>query len=283
MVNVVDANMQRPSVADKRRAFRALHERGCFVLPNPWDIGSARMLQHLGFPGLASTSTGFAWASGLPDYAVNRMEVLRHLTALCRAVDIPVNADFESGFASDPEGVAASVRLAVDTGVAGLSIEDRNLDGAPDELYDVPEAVKRVRAAREAIDSSGADVILVARTEILLIDSSATGTAIDKLAAFAEAGADCLYAPGVQKRDDIAALVRAVSPKPLNVVMSAPGLTVAELADLGVGRISIGGALARVAWAAAIGAAEKIKGGSFDGLAGGTPGTRLNGIFGQFD
>src|SRR5580704_12832741 len=164
MVNEMDTKLQRPSVTDKRRAFRALHQKGCFVLPNPWDIGSARMLQHLGFPGLASTSTGFAWASGLPDYAVNRMEVLRHLTALCRAVDIPVNADFESGFASDPEGVAASVRLAVDTGVAGLSIEDRNLDGAPDELYDVPEAVKRVRAAREAIDSSGADVILVART-----------------------------------------------------------------------------------------------------------------------
>jgi 2-methylisocitrate lyase-like PEP mutase family enzyme len=283
MVNVVDTNIQRPSVADKRRAFRALHQKGCFVLPNPWDIGSARMLQHLGFPGLASTSTGFAWASGLPDYAVSRTEVLRHIAALCRAVDIPVNADFESGFASNPEGVAVSVRLAVDSGVAGLSIEDRILDGSPDALYDMPEAVRRVRAAREAIDSSGADVILVARTEILLIDPSAIGTAIDKVAAFAEAGADCLYAPGVQKPDDIAALVRAISPKPLNVVMSAPGLTVAELADLGVRRISIGGALARVAWAAAIGAAEKIKSGSFDGLAGGTPGTRLNGMFGQFD
>lgn len=275
--------MQRPSVTDKRHAFRALHQQGCFVLPNPWDIGSARMLQHLGFAGLASTSTGFAWASGLRDYAVSRTEVLRHLTALCRAVDIPVNADFESGFASDPEGVAVSVRLALDAGVAGLSIEDRKLDGAPDELYDMPEAVKRVQAAREAIDSSGTDVVLVARTEILLIDSSAIGAAIDKLAAFAEAGADCLYAPGVQKPEDIAALVRAVSPKPLNLVMSAPGLTVAELADLGVRRISIGGALARVAWAAAIGAAEKIRGGSFDGLAGGTPGARLNGMFDRFD
>jgi 2-methylisocitrate lyase-like PEP mutase family enzyme len=283
MVNAVDANMQRPSVADKRRAFRALHQQGCFVLPNPWDIGSVRMLQHLGFPGLASTSTGFAWASGLPDYAVSRTEVLRHLTALCRAVDIPVNGDFESGFARDPEGVAVSVKLALDAGVAGVSIEDRKLDGAPGELYDVPEAVERVRAAREAIDSSGADVVLVARTEILLIDSSAIGAAIDKLAAFAEAGADCLYAPGVQKPEDIAALVRAVSPKPLNVVMSAPGLTVAELAVLGVRRISIGGALARVAWAAAIGAAEKIRGGSFDGLAGGTPGARLNCMFDRFD
>jgi 2-methylisocitrate lyase-like PEP mutase family enzyme len=283
MVNEMDTTIQRPSVTDKRRAFRALHQQGCFVLPNPWDVGSARMLQHLGFPGLASTSTGFAWASGQPDYAVRRAEVLWHLTALCRAVDIPVNADFESGFASDPEGVAVSVRLALDAGVAGLSIEDRNLDGAPDELYDVPEAVERVRAAREAIDSSRTDAVLVARTELLLIESSAIGTAIDKLVAFAEAGADCLYAPGVQKREDIAALVRAVSPKPLNVVMSAPGLTVAELADLGVRRISIGGALARVAWAAAIGAAEKIKGGSFDGLAGGTPGTRLNAMFGQFD
>jgi 2-methylisocitrate lyase-like PEP mutase family enzyme len=283
MVNVVDTNMQRPSVTDKRRAFRALHQQGCFVLPNPWDIGSARMLQHLGFPGLASTSTGFAWASGLPDYAVSRTEMLRHLTALCRAVDIPVNADFESGFARDPEGVAVNVRLALDAGVAGLSIEDRNLDGSPEELYDVPEAVERVRAAREAIDGSGTDVVLVARTEILLIESSAIGTAIDRLVAFAEAGADCLYAPGVQKPEDITALVRAVSPKPLNVVMSAPGLTVTELADLGVRRISIGGALARVAWAAAIGAAEKIRGGSFDGLAGGTPGTRLNGMFSQFN
>jgi 2-methylisocitrate lyase-like PEP mutase family enzyme len=283
MANEMDTKVRRPSVSDKRRAFRALHPQGCFVLPNPWDIGSARMLQHLGFAGLASPSTGFAWASGLPDYAVSRTEVLRHLTALCSAVDIPINADFKSGFARDPEGVAVSVRLALDAGVAGLSIEDRKLDSGPDELYDVPEAVRRVRAARETIDSFGADVVLVARTEILLIDSSATGTAIDNLAAFSEAGADCLYAPGVQKRDDIAALVRAVSPKPLNVVMSAPGLTVAELADLGVRRISIGGALARVAWAAAIGAAEKIKGGSFDGLAGGTPGTRLNGMFGQFN
>jgi 2-methylisocitrate lyase-like PEP mutase family enzyme len=158
---------------------------------------------------------------------------------LCRAVDIPVNADFESGFAWDPEGVAVSLRLALDAGVAGLSIEDRKLDGAPSELYDAPEAVKRVRAAREAIDSSGADVVLVARTELLLIESSAISMAIDRLVAFAEAGADCLHAPGVQKREDIAALVQAVSPKPLNVVMSAPGLTVAELADLSVRRISV--------------------------------------------
>src|SRR5580704_14266074 len=155
MVNEMDTKLQRPSVTDKRRAFRALHQKGCFVLPNPWDVGSARMLQYLGFLGLASTSTGFAWASGRPAYAVRRAEVLRHLTALCRAVDIPVNADFESGFASDLEGVAVSVRLALDAGVAGLSIEDRNLDGAPDELYDVPEAVERVRAAREASTAPG--------------------------------------------------------------------------------------------------------------------------------
>jgi 2-methylisocitrate lyase-like PEP mutase family enzyme len=283
MANEMGTEIRRPSVTDKRRAFRALHQQGCFVLPNPWDVGRARMLQHLGFLGLAATSTGFAWASGLPDYAVNRTEVLRHLTALCRAVDIPVNADFESGFAGDPEGVAVSVTLALDAGVAGLSTEDRKPDGAPDELYDVPDAAKRVRASREAIDSSGADVVLVARTELFLIESSAIGTAIDRLVAFAEAGPVCLYAPGVQKREDIAALVQAVSPKPLNVVMSAPGLTVAELADLGVRRISVGGALARVAWAAATGAAEEINGGSFDGLAGGTPGTRLNGMFGQFN
>ena len=150
MLNEMATKIQRPSVSDKRREFRALHQQGCFVLPTPWDVGSARMLQHLGFPGLTSTSTGFAWATGRPDYAVCRTEVLRHLTALCLAVDIRVNADFESGFARDPEGVAVNVRLALDAGVAGLSIKDRNLDGSPEELYDVPEAVKRVKAAPEA-------------------------------------------------------------------------------------------------------------------------------------
>jgi 2-methylisocitrate lyase-like PEP mutase family enzyme len=266
--------------AEKRAVFRALHQQGCFVLPNPWDAGSTRMLQHLGFAALASTSSGYAWTTGRPDYAVGREDVLQHLTALCEAVDLPVNADFESGFASDPEGVAASVGLAIETGVAGLSIEDRSLDGPG--LYDTALAVERIRAARAAIDRSGEDVILVARTEGLLSDPEAVTPAIDKLVDFAEAGADCLYAPGVSDKDDIAAMVRAVAPKPLNVLVMGAELTVAQLADLGVRRISVGGALARVAWAAMLAATEQIRAGSFDGLAGGTPGKQLNEIFGGF-
>jgi 2-methylisocitrate lyase-like PEP mutase family enzyme len=270
------------TVAEKRAAFRALHAQGCFVLANPWDVGSARMLQHLGFVALASTSTGYAWTTGRPDYNVTRDDVLTHLAALSAAVDLPLNADFESGFATDPEGVAANVGRAMATGIAGLSIEDRNLD-RPGTLFDTALAVDRIRAARAAIDRSGEDVVLVARTEGLLLDAGALTPAIDRLVAFAEAGADCLYAPGVRTPADIAAMVRAVAPRPLNVVMMGPGPSVAELADLGVRRISIGGALARVAWAAAIAAAEKIYAGSFEGLAGGTPGKTLNEIFGGFD
>ena len=269
------------SVAEKRAAFRALHQQGCFVLPNPWDVGSARMLQHLGFAALASTSAGYAWTTGRPDYAVTCGDVPQHRASLCAAVDLPVNADFESGFASDPEGVAANVGLAIETGVAGLSIEDRDIN-APFGLYDMTFAAERIRAARAAIDRSGKDVVLVARTEGLLTDPNAINPAIDKLVAFAEAGADCLYAPGVRAKADIAALVRAVEPKPLNVVMMRPGPSVAELADLGVRRISVGGALARVAWGAVMTAAEQIKAGSFDGLAMGTPGKQLNDIFGGF-
>jgi 2-methylisocitrate lyase-like PEP mutase family enzyme len=219
---------------------------------------------------------------GHADYAVTRDGVLRHLHALCEAVDVPVNADFESGFASGPEDMAANVALAVRTGVAGLSIEDRDIE-APGKFYDKALAVARIRAARAAIDGSGEDVILVARTEGLLSDPRALTPAIDKLVAFAEAGADCLYAPGVQDKADIAAMVRAVAPKPLNVLVMRPGLSVAELADLGVRRISVGGALARVAWGAMLAAAEKIKAGSFDGLAGGAPGKQMNEIFRGFE
>jgi 2-methylisocitrate lyase-like PEP mutase family enzyme len=275
----VDEIPMNRTVADKRARFRALHEQGCFVLPNPWDVGSARMLEHLGFAALASTSSGFAWTTGRPDNAVTCADVLYHLKSLCDAVDLPVNADFESGFAADPEGVAANVGLAIQTGVAGLSIEDRDLE-APLGLYDTAFAMERIRAARAAIDQSGENVILVARTEGLLSDPTAVKPAIDKLVAFAEAGADCLYAPGVRDKADIAALVRAVAPKPLNVLAMGPGLSVAELAELGVRRISVGGALARVAWAAMRTAAEQIKAGSFDGLGGGMPGKKLNDIFG---
>jgi 2-methylisocitrate lyase-like PEP mutase family enzyme len=268
------------TVGEKRAAFRALHQEGCFVLPNPWDVGSARLLQHLGFAALASTSSGHAWSTGRPDYAVARDDALMHLAALAAAVDLPVNADFEAGFAADPEGVAANVRRAVDTGVAGLSIEDRDLAGGC--LYELPAALERLRAARAVIDGSGEDVVLVARTEGLLFDRDALTPAIDRLVAFAEAGADCLYAPGVVEKNAIATMVRAVAPKPVNVLVLDPRMTVAELADLGVRRVSVGGALAAVALAAAAAAAKAVMAGSFEPLAGRLPGTKLDGIFAVF-
>ena len=266
------------SIAERRAAFRSLHEKGCFVIPNPWDVGSARLLQHIGFQAIASTSSGYAWSTGRPDHGVGRAEVLEYLRALSDGADLPVNADYESGFSADAAGVAESVRLAIDTGVAGLSIEDRHSDGDR-KLYDLATALERLRAARDAIAASGHDVILVARTEGMLIDPKAAAPAIDRLVAFAEAGADCLFAPGVVEKEDIAAMVRAVSPKPVNVIMMRPGLTVAELANLGVRRISIGGGLARVAFGAMITAAEQMKAGSFDGLSGGIKGQALNDIF----
>jgi 2-methylisocitrate lyase-like PEP mutase family enzyme len=268
------------TVAEKRAAFRKLHESGCFVLPNPWDVGSARMLQRLGFVALASTSTGYAWSTGRPDYGVTRADVLEHLASLSAAVELPINADFESGFASEPEGVAESVKLAVNAGVAGLSIEDRDV-AARETLYETAYAVERVRAARRAIDQTGSDVILVARTELLFVDGGAVRQAIDKLVAFADAGADCLYAPGVRDPKDIAAMVRAVAPKPLNVLAMGATLSVEALADLGVRRISIGGALARVAWTAMIAAATQLKAGSFDGFAGAMPGRELDAAFSE--
>jgi 2-methylisocitrate lyase-like PEP mutase family enzyme len=264
---------------DKRAAFRALHETGCFVIPNPWDVGSGRLFQHMGFKALASTSAGLAWSLGKADNTITRADVLAHLTALCAAVDLPVNADFESGFAREPAGVAESVRMAVATGVAGLSIEDREVD-APFGLYDQRFAVERIRAAKAAIAATGQDVLLVARTEGLLRDPAAVKPAIDKLVAFAEAGADVLFAPGVRAKDDIATMVRAVAPKPLSVVISWPGMTVAELADLGVRRISVGGSLARIAWNAVIGAAEQLAAGSFEAFAA-PPSKKLNEIFAQ--
>jgi 2-methylisocitrate lyase-like PEP mutase family enzyme len=265
---------------EKRDQFRKLHESGCFVLPNPWDVGSARMLEHLGFVALASTSAGFAWSIGRPDYALPRGEVLAHLAELSQAVTLPLNADFEAGFADDPEGVAESVSLAIATGVAGLSIEDRNVAGAG--LYDTATSLERLKAARSAIDQSGEDVVLVARTEGLLFDPTALKPAIEKLVAFADAGADCLYAPGVRDADAIAQMVRAAAPKPLNVVMMRPGLSLAELADLGVRRVSVGGAFARVMWASIIAAANEIKQGRFDVLGSGTPGSELNKMFRPF-
>ncbi len=236
------------------------------------------MLQHLGFEALASTSSGFAWSTGRADYGVTRESVLSHLSSLCDAVDLPVNADFESGFAANPEGVGESVQLAIQTGIAGLSIEDRDVEHA--RLYDKATALERLGAARKAIDESGEDVILVARTEILLRQPEALSEAIDKLVAFAEAGADCLYAPGVRKRDDIGAIVKAVAPKPVNVLVMDHSMALAEFADLGVRRVSVGGSLARVAWAAAVAAARSIKEeGSFRAFAGGMSGRDLNAMF----
>ena len=270
----------------KRTAFRALHRQGCFVLPNPWDAGSARLFEHLGFAALASTSSGFAWTTGRPDYAVGRAEVLAHLTALCEATDLPVNADFEAGFAADADGVGDSVALAIDAGVAGLSIEDRRMD-ALGSLHDLPEALDRLAAARAAIDRSGEDVVLVARSETVLVGGRPSD-AIDRLVAFADAGADCLYAPGIgmpglSTMDDVAALVRAVAPRPVNVLVATPGVSMAALADLGVRRISVGGALALVGWGAVAEAAKRLKDGDFDALAGALPGAELNRIFGAAD
>ena len=272
----------RVTTTKKRATFRALHNDGCFILPNPWDIGSARILQHLGFSALASTSTGFAWTMGKPDYAMTMENVLGHLRSLCEAVDLPVNADFESGFAADPDVVATNVKLVIETGIAGVSIEDRKL-GDLSNLYDVYQSVDRIRAARSAIDATGENVILVARTEGLLIDSGAITEAIDKLVAFAGAGADCLYAPGVSKKEDIAAMVRAVAPKPVNILVMGPGSTARELEDLGVRRISVGGALSLSGWGAMVAASEKLKAGSFDALGGSTSGDRLNEIFARFE
>jgi 2-methylisocitrate lyase-like PEP mutase family enzyme len=266
----------RPDARQKRAAFRALHAEGCFVIPNPWDLGSARLLEQLGFPALASTSSGFAWSTGRPDYGIDRADVLGHLAALSAAVGVPINADFETGFADDPAGVHDSVTRGVATGVAGLSIEDRTLAGG---LHEKGAAVERIRAARAAIDASGEDVLLVARAEVLLTDPTQVTHAIDKLIAFAEVGADCLYAPGLAKKEDIVATVRAVAPRPVNVLMATPRFTVAELADMGVRRISVGGALARVGWAALMRAAEAMKSGSFEGLAGAASGKELNELF----
>jgi 2-methylisocitrate lyase-like PEP mutase family enzyme len=271
-----------PSIADKRRTFRRLHETGCFVIPNPWDIGSARYLQSLGFPALATTSGGFAFTRGQVDGAVPRAQVLAHLRELVEATDLPVNADFESGFADDPKGVAESVRLCVDTGVAGLSIEDATGDKAK-PLYDVAQAVERMAAARRAIDAAGGDVLLVGRAECFLKGLPDLDETIRRLQAYAQAGADCLYAPGLKSRAQIEAVVQALAPKPVNVLMSSPaGLTVGDLAAMGVRRISVGSALARVAWGAVMRAARELaERGSFEALAGAAPGAELKALFGH--
>jgi 2-methylisocitrate lyase-like PEP mutase family enzyme len=271
-----------PSIAEKRRAFRALHERGCFVIPNPWDIGSARYLQHLGFKALATTSSGAAWSQGLPDTAVGRDAVLAHIASIVGATDLPVNADFESGYAASPREVGESVGMCVETGVAGLSIEDSTGD-ANTPLYALDEAVARIRAARGAIDAKAPDVMLVGRAECFLVGRTDLDETISRLRAYAAAGADCLYAPGIRTREQIAKIVEAVAPKPVNVLIGgALGFTVKDLADLGVRRISIGGALARAAWGGFVRAARAIaEAGTFDALGDAMSFAELNGFFRQ--
>ncbi len=250
------------------------------MLPNPWDVGSARHLQHLGFPALATTSAGFAFSMGLPDGAVPRGAMLQHIRAIVEATEVPVNADFESGHAPDAAGVAESVRLCVETGVAGLSIEDSTGDRAR-PLRDLATAVERLKAARAAIDASGTGVVLTARAECYLVGHpDPHGECLKRLQAYADAGADCLYAPGVRAREEIAALVRAVAPKPVNVLVGWPGPSVRELQDLGVRRISVGGALARVAWGAFLRAAREIAGqGTFQAFGEAAPFAELDGLF----
>ena len=271
----------QPSIADKRRRFQQLHEAGCFALPNPWDVGSARYLQSLGFQALATTSSGFAWSQGRPDRPDTLAAALDHLREMVAATDLPINADFENGYAHDAAGVARNVSQAIATGVAGLSIEDATADPAQ-PLYPVELAAERIRAARRAIDQAGGDVILVGRAEGFLVGRPSIDEVVARLKAYADAGADCLYAPGLKSREDIAAVVKAVHPKPFNLLIGGSGLSLQEARDLGVRRISVGGSLARAAWGGFMRAAKEMaEKGTFTELASGYPGGELNKIFSQ--
>jgi 2-methylisocitrate lyase-like PEP mutase family enzyme len=264
---------------DRPRAFHRLHQAGCFVIPNPWDVGSARLLARLGFPALATTSSGFAWSLGRPDNGVSLQQALAHYRAIAESVELPVNADFEGGFATEPAEVGANVAAATSTGIAGLSIEDSTGDPAR-PLFDFTLAVERIRAARRAIDESGSGVLLTGRSEGFLVARPDLAETIRRLTAYAEAGADCLYAPGIRTRAEIAAVVEAVAPKPVNVLVGSDFATVAELAEAGVRRISVGGALARAAWAGFLQAAKEIaEKGTFRSLASAVPFSEINGAF----
>jgi 2-methylisocitrate lyase-like PEP mutase family enzyme len=264
----------------RRRAFRQLHADGCFVIPNPWDPGSACYLAKLGFKAIATTSSGAAWRHAKADGQMALDEVLLHLREMVAATDLPVNADFEGGYAADPAGVARNVRLAVDTGVAGLSIEDSTGDPAQ-PLRDIATSVERMRAARAAIDAAGGNTLLVGRAENFIAGRPDLDDAIRRLQAYAEAGADCLYAPGIQTRAQIAAVVAAVAPKPVNLLVGATtDLTLGDIAALGVRRVSVGGALARTAWGGFMRAAQAIATeGKFDGFASAASGAELNALF----
>lgn len=266
--------------SDRCAVFRKLHESGCFVIPNPWNVGSARWLAHLGFPALATTSSGFAWSLGLQDTCVSLDETLGHLRSIAHGVEVPVNADFEGGFAIAPAEVAANVTAATATGIAGLSIEDST--GNPSSpLFEFNVAVERIKAARGAIDASGTGILLTGRSEGFIAGRPDLAETIRRLTAYAEAGADCLYAPGIRASADIAAVVKAVAPKPVNVLVYSDFTTVAELADLGVRRISVGGALARAAWTGFLEAAKEIAGqGTFTTLARAVSSSEVTGAFG---
>lgn len=267
-------------VAAKRQVFRQLHESGCFVIPNPWDLGSARMLQSMGFKALASTSSGFAWSHARPDNGITLEMALAHLADMAAATDLPLNADFENGFGADPDGVEANVRRAVATGVAGLSIEDSTGDKQR-PLFPIDEAVDRLRAARRAIDAVGGGTLLVGRAECFVVGRPDLDETLARLKAYAQAGADCLYAPGIRRPEQIAAVVAAVAPKPVNVLLGAAGdLPVQAVAELGVRRISVGGALARAAWGGFLQAARTLaEQGRFDGFAGTASGAELDRFF----
>ncbi|NYT35350.1 isocitrate lyase/phosphoenolpyruvate mutase family protein [Allopusillimonas soli] len=268
------------TIQQKRAAFRALHAQGCFVLPNPWDVGSALFLQQMGFKALATTSSGHAWSQGLPDGSTSRDEVIAHMRKLVSATDLPINADFESGFADDPAGVAQSVRMALDTGVAGLSLEDST--GNPDApLLSIDDAVARLRAARAAIDEAGGDTLLIGRAENFFVGRPDLDDAITRLKAYAEAGADCLYAPGIRTREQITAVVSAVAPKPVNLLVGTTiEFTLQDIEAMGVRRVSVGGAMARAAWGGLQRAASMLaREGRFDGFADAMSQAQLNALF----
>jgi len=267
-----------PTIAERRRLFRELHRAGCFAIPNPWDAGTARYLQQLGFKAIATTSAGYAFSRGAPDGSVQRDDMLAHIKELVEATDLPVSADFEDGYAPAPEAVAENVRLCVATGVAGLSIEDA-IDHTQGRLYDFDLAVERIQAAREAIAES--DVILVGRAEGILVGRESFDQVLKRRCAYSQAGADCLYAPGVREPQQIKSIVAAVAPKPVNLLIGGSiGLTMKDAQALGVRRVSVGGALARTAWAGFIRAAKELaEHGTFDSFAGAIPHAELQGFF----
>jgi 2-methylisocitrate lyase-like PEP mutase family enzyme len=267
-----------PSISERRQIFRELHHGGCFVIPNPWDIGSAKYLERLGFKAIATTSAGFAFSRGLADGAVGLEMMLAHLREIVEATELPVNADFENGYGDDPEAVADNVRRCVETGVAGISIEDNSGRGDK-SLYELEVAVDRIRAAKQAIGDSGA--MLVGRAECFLVGREDIDEVIRRLTSYANAGADCLYAPGIAERDHIAAVVQAVAPKPVNLLISSSGgMTIRDAEELGIRRVSVGGALSRAAWGGFIRAAKQLaERGIFDGFADAAPHSDLQQFF----